>query len=143
MTCEIVGSIDDNMFEVQWLNMSQGFRRERFSISLSVPEVPENYPSIDDPVVLSERSIGVRFYYGGSSGFFLPYALLKSMNYTSESITLVFAVSSVKVTGRGLHSIFVHFSEQRIAAIVAQGPHLAAASEYPTAIITINRFDTE
>ena len=91
------------------------------------------FPSRDKPFGLGDHPPGVRFYKG-RAGFFHPYALLQSMSYQAELLTLVFVGADVTVAGRGLHGLYVHLAEHQVAWIVEQGERYESASDAATHI---------
>ena len=80
-------------------------RRLNESDSPPVPSDDSAFPSLEQPFALEERPPGVRFYIGRTS-WFHPYALLQNMNYTADSLKLVFADTDVVIRGRGLHELY-------------------------------------
>ena len=103
------------------------------------PPIPSDdaaLPSLEQPFALEERPPGVRFYIGRTS-WFHPYALLQNMNYTADSLKLVFADTDVVIRGRGLHELYRRLADHRVACIVEQGPRHATASEAATLISRI------
>jgi hypothetical protein len=94
-----------------------------------------DYPDSEQPFALDERPAGIAFYWPKTSRFH-PYALLQSMGWADETITLNFASADVVITGRGLHALYVLLATQRVARIVEQGSRCAATS---TAALVIER----
>jgi hypothetical protein len=86
------------------------------------------FPSLDKPFGLEDHPPGIRFYKGRTS-FFHPYALLQSMRYQTDLITLSFVDADVTVAGRGLHGLYVHLAEHQVAWIVEQGERYESASD--------------
>lgn len=93
------------------------------------------FPTLNEAFALDDRPCGIRFYKG-RTGFYHPYALLQSMRLEGEELTLSFATAEVSITGRGLHALFVHLSEQRVATVIEQGERYAGNSEAP---VYVNR----
>ena len=86
------------------------------------------FPSLETPFVLEERPAGIRFYRGRSSVFH-PYALLQTMRYSTDALTLTFGDADVVLHGRGLHELYVALARQRVALIVEQGGRFALGSD--------------
>lgn len=95
------------------------------------------FPSLELPFVLEDRPCGIRFYQGRTS-FFHPYALLQSMRYNADTLTLVFVDADVVLRGRGLHELYVRLAGQRVAWVVEQGDRYAVASD---AAVHISRIE--
>jgi hypothetical protein len=111
-------------------------RRLNESEAPPVATTDSAFPALDQPFVLEERSPGVRFYISRTS-WFHPYALLQNMSYTADSLKLVFADTDVVIRGRGLHELYRRLAEHRVACVVEQGQHHAAADEATTCISRI------
>ncbi|MCI0541408.1 MAG: hypothetical protein L0Z50_39925 [Verrucomicrobiales bacterium] len=94
------------------------------------------FPPLDQPYILDERSAGVRFYRGRES-FFFSYALLQSMKLAEEKLTISFATGDIEIIGRGLHSLYAHFSGQKVACVIQQGERYAGAMETATFVSRI------
>ena len=109
--------------------------------SPATPTADTAFPGLEQAFTLQERSLGVRFYRGRES-FFHPYVLLQSLTLKDELLTLAFANAEVTVAGRGLHSLYVHLADQRVAAIVEQGERYGAVSEAAVHITKIGRLET-
>ncbi len=95
---------------------------------------PNRIPAPGDPAftVDSNRAFGIRFY-PARGGFFLPYALLQSVNWTTESLSLNFTTDTVTIVGSRLHGLFVEIAEHRVNRIHAEP---AWASEGNAAEVT-------
>lgn len=74
--------------------------------------------------------MGVAFYQGRES-FFLPYALLESMRFQPDQITLFFAPADVAIAGRGLHALYVLLAAHKVGRVVEQGERHGEAEENP------------
>ncbi len=66
-----------------------------------------------------ERPPGIRFYRAKES-FFLPYSLLKSIQWREDQITLTFVHDDVTIKGQGLHGLYVELSEFKVARVCEQ-----------------------
>ena len=92
-----------------------------------------DYPDQEQPFFLDERPAGIAFYWPKTSRFH-PYALLQSMTWAEDAITLSFTSADVVVTGRGLHALYVLLTTQRVARIIEQGARYAATSTATTVV---------
>ena len=104
----------------------------------SVPPGSIGFPGVDEPYDMAERPAGVIFYQGRVS-FFLPYHLLQAMQFGEERLTMLFAADEIRITGRGLHELYVRLAAHQICRIVEQGDRYAAISEAALFVIRIER----
>ena len=86
--------------------------------------------------MLEDRPPGIRFYVGRAS-WFHPYNLLQSMNYTADSLKIVFASTDVVIRGRALHELYRRLADHRVASVVEQGQRHGTAAEGTTLISRI------
>lgn len=108
------------------------------SDSEHVSDPLEAYPGIENAFSVEERALGIQFYQAKTS-FFLPYTLLKGMEYTATRITLEFPDESVAITGKNLHPLYLGFARQKVWRVVEQGDGLVAPGAQIVAIRRILR----
>lgn len=112
--------------------------RNEKPLSAGAGALPANaYPATEEPFATDERPPGIAFYKGKGS-FFLPYALLESMRFQPEKITLFFPSAEVGIEGRGLHQLYTQLAAQKVSRIVEQGERYEQAAE---AAVFIRRID--
>jgi hypothetical protein len=98
------------------------------------------FPALDQPFVLEERPVGVRFYTGRAS-FFRPYALLQCIRLAADKLSLDFIGSEVTIHGRGLHEMYVLLARQRVASVMEQGERYSVASESSAYVTRIEQME--
>src|ERR1041384_3721969 len=81
-------------------------------------------PDNELPFTLEDRSPGIAFYRAKES-FYHPYALLQSMRWQGDKLTLRFASLDVEIIGRGLQIIYAHLAAHRVARLTEQGERYA------------------
>ncbi len=96
-----------------------------------------SYPTTEQPFVVDVRPPGVAFYQTGKT-FFVLYTLLRGIELQGEILTLVFDGANIVIHGRGLHGVYVHLCDQRIARIIEQGERYADTTE---AVVHISRIE--
>ncbi len=92
--------------------------RGRLETTNDLPVAP--YPTGVEPFAVEDHPMGIAFYKGRES-FFLPYALLESIRFQPDKITLCFASRDVVVQGHGLHALYLRLAEYKVARVVEQG----------------------
>lgn len=102
------------------------------------PSGGNGFPGVDEPYATAERPVGVTFYQGRVS-FFLPYHLLQTMQFEPERLTMFFAADEIRITGRGLHEVYVRLAAHQVCRIVEQGDRYAAISEAALFVVKIER----
>ncbi len=72
------------------------------------------------PFFLEERAPGIAFDLTKES-FYHPYALLQSMRWREETLTLHFVTHEIEIKGRGLYLVYSHIAAHRVARLTEQG----------------------
>lgn len=87
----------------------------------------ENFSDDERPFTLEERPPGIVFYRAKDS-FWHPYALLQSVRWQEDELTLRFSTLDVEINGRGLQIIYAHLAAHRLARLNEQGERYAAVA---------------
>lgn len=87
-----------------------------------------------------ERPPGIRFYLAKES-FFFPYALLQSIHWRAEKLTILYPHDEVTLSGQGLHALYVELADFKVGQIREQADDIAG--DDPLHVSKIERLPRE